>query len=719
MYGPCRALSPEEFGTFLKTFRSCLREPRNLLVKPGGTRKVSAMETHRIAATVATLLTLAAAQADVYMGLAVDKTHYQRNAFKLDFDSGELNLILRDGLVILDGACVIDPQLFFFGPSQIPPCPLGATGFVAQGDIDRDGIRDDNQYWSVLTVIPAFVVEPSRPELAQLFSAPPSKLPRPLPNFRDDSVVTFYDISTAAVTQYDQSRYELILRYGSIPQIETANLLGAIIGDGSLSVTVTGQDIVGSPLTIAVPVLALDLGNEAADKVRVALAAVPAITNFYTVGGAGNNIVLTEINPDGNDPTLNIDIQAGTAQGIGLPVPASFDTQLGSFTPGASAAKQMREELVDGQYTFTYPRLNFPDLNPVAIPVTITPIVEALDPASRSRNGFRFTSGTWDGDDYQLDPRLINEIDWTGNDRSNIRPGDQIYFSILNTAEDFITFPPTVPQNPVLLSNPTVQSYTLPPFFFEVGEEGVMNLDYRRNLPSNGVAYDVSERDFRAKVRMVDSYAGYAQVTLPLGTSKNDIAPTGNVDRDSMSNLEEFAFQFPTNEDINASAREQFVPGQSGFFGIVQEFNRVVTKVVNPIIDDEVQPTGPAAPFLDAQNHIVFEVPVRPRTGTTVKYDFLEAFPPAPNGKVKKPKKLKLKGNWEVTTREVQSTTAAIIEVKLVTADTRETVGFLTRPSADIINLTQEFLVLRSLNPVNPADPLPDLRVQVSSIPLK
>lgn len=704
----------------METFRSCLEDPRNLLVKPGGTLKVSAMETHRIAATVATLLTLAAAQADVYMGLGISKTHYQRNAFKVDFNSGELNLILRDGLVILDGACGIDPQLFFFGPSIIPPCPLGATGFIAAGDVDRDGIRDDNQYWSVLSVIPAFVIEPSRPELAQLFSAPPSKLPRPLPNFRDDSVVTFYDISTAAVTQYDQSRYELILRYGSIPQVETANVLGSIVGSGNLIVTVTGQDIVGSPLSIPVAVTALDLGSEAADKIRIALAATPAITEFYSVGGAGSNIVLTEVDPDGNDPTLNIDIQPGTAVGIGLPVPTSIDTRLGSFTLSTAAAKQMREELVNGQYTFTYPRLDFPDLNPVAIPVTVTPIVEALDPASRSRNGFRFTSGTWDGDSYQLDPRLINEIDWTGNDRSNIRPGDQIYFSILNPAEDFITFPPTVPQNPVLLSNPTVQSYTMPPFFYEVGDEGVMNLDFRRNLPSNGVAFDVSERDFRAKVRMVDSYAGYAQVTLPLGTPKNDIAATGNIDRDSMSNIEEFAFQFPTNEDINASAREQFVPEQSDFLGIVEEFSRVVNKVVNPIIDDEVQPVGPAAPFLDAENHIVFEVPIRPRTGTTLKYDFVEAFPPKkPGAKPKKPKKLKLKGNWEITSREEQVETNAIIEVRLVTVDTRETVGFETRASGDTVNLTREFLVLRSLNPVNPADPLPDLRVQVSSIPLK
>lgn len=677
------------------------------------------METHRIFATVASILSLAAAQADVFMGLGANKRYYQTSAYKLNFEEGDLSLILRDGLVIIDGACSVDPQLFFFNPSIA--CPLGATGFIAQGDVDRDGVRDDNQYWSVLSVIPAFVIEPSRPDLAQLFSAPPSKLPRPLPNFRDDSLVTFYDISTAAVTQYDQSRYELVIRYGSVPQVETATTQGLLNTGGFLDVVVSGQDIVGSPLTIPVEVFAGTGGAVVAGAIRAALNATPAVTDFYFVGGAGPNTVLTEKNPDGNDPTLNIALLPGTASGFGFPTPFSTNTTIGSFTLPAAAAKQMREELVNGQYIFTFPRLDSPELNPVAIPVTITSMVEALDPSSRSRNGFRFTSGTWDGDTYQLDPRLINVVEWTGNDRSNIRPGDQMYFSILNPAESFITFPPTIPENPVLLSNPTVQDYTIPPFFYEVGEEGVMNLDYRRQLPSNGVAYDVSERDFRAKVRMVDSYAGYAQITMPLGTSSNDIAPSGNVDRDSMSNLEEFAFQFPTNEDINASASEQFIPEDVFVLGlpdVVEEFSRVITKVSEPITNLAAQPAGPIGPFLDAENHVVFEVPFRPRTGTSLKYEFVQLTTDA-KGKVKS-KKIKPGTNWLTSFREVASVfPTPTVELKIVDAATRDVYLIVQRALETNVNLTQQFLVLRSANPVNPADPLPNIKVQISSVPLK
>jgi hypothetical protein len=683
------------------------------------------MKTRRTLLTLASLLTVQAAQADLIMNLSANKTHYQTGPQALRFEGGELDLFLRDGLVILD-ACAIHPQLFFFGPSNIPPCPLGATGFVATGDVDRDGVRDDNQYWSVASVIPAFVIEPSRPEIPQLYSGPPSKLPRPLQNFRDDAVVTFYDVSTAVVRQYDQSRYELIRPYGSVRQVETALALGNVLADGDIEVIVTGADIVGSPLTVSVPVLGPNplplpdgtpgqTGPEWAAAVRQVLGATPAITDFYSVGGAGNSITLSEIVPNGNDPTLNIDLQPGSAVVIGLPSSVSLNTTIGAFNAPVAALKQMNEEIVPGQYIFTFPRLGSPDLNPVAIPVTIVPNLEAVNPAARTRAGFRFTSGSWyketPGEDafYQMDPRLINKITWTGNDRTVIRPGDQFYFSILNDAEDFLLFPPTVPQNPVLLPIPTVQQYNLPPFFFDVGQTGVMNLRYQRNLRSNGVAGDFSQRRFRAKVLMVDSFNGFVQTTFPLGTTKRDLTPGGDVDKDGMSNVEEFAFQFPTNEDISASAREQFIPNGA------EEFFRVVTKVPNPVIDPASKPTAPAAPFLDAENHIVFEVPIRPRTGNTLRYNFVEVIP----GR-KKAKKIKLGVDYELLeNREVTSTIPVILEVKNVNA-ARETLSIELRTEPDEVILTQEFLVLRSKEPVaDPGAPLPDLRVTVGAATLR
>lgn len=683
------------------------------------------MQTHRIIATAASLASIAAlvplASAQyVRMDLGADQRYYQQSALKLVFDQGELNLELQDGVIILDGACVIDPQLFAFGPSDIPPCPLGATGFVAAGDIDRDGVRDDNQYWSILTIVPNVLVEPSRPELVELASAPPSKLPRPLQNFRDDSIVTFYNIREPGnVRQYDQTRYEFVRPYGSVPQVETAVALGMLTLGGTMEVTVTAAAIVGSPVVIPVDVQAFQTADQWAENVRVAIAANAAVTAAYTVGGLGANIVLTQINPSGNDGTLNIAMAPGTASGPGLPAPISLNTVSGSQVATPSGAqKQMAEEIVPGQYTFTFPRLGNPDLTPVAIPVNITPYIDPYGYGRGSRSGFRFTSGNWDSGYYQMDPRQITQIKWQGNTRGLIRPGDSIYFSILNEAEDFLTFPPTVPQSPVLLPTPVQQSYTMPPFFYEVGDEGVMNLQFQRNLPSNGIAYDVSFRQFRAKVRMVDSYLGYARITMPLGTGKRDLSPKGNVDHDSMGNIEEFAFQFPTNEDINASAKEQFVPDPNNPLG-VEEFNRVVTKVDNPIINPLVQPAGPSATSLDMDDRIYFEAPYRPRTGNTLKYSFVELV----TGKKgnKKGRKIKnLNKDWIVGFREELSSIDVIIEVKIIDPETGDVFAIQQRGAPMTVNLTQQFITLTSKNPVaDPLAPVPDLGVVVTPVTLR
>jgi hypothetical protein len=117
------------------------------------------MQTHRLVSTAATILglTLTAARADIYLELGINKRHVQTGGTALRFDHGELNLFLRDGIILL-APCSSDPQLFFYGPHL--GCPLGITGYIASGDFNRDGVRDDNQYWSIDSVTPAFPTGP-------------------------------------------------------------------------------------------------------------------------------------------------------------------------------------------------------------------------------------------------------------------------------------------------------------------------------------------------------------------------------------------------------------------------------------------------------------------------------------------------------------------------------------------------------------------------------
>jgi len=625
------------------------------------------------------------------MAVSVDKAFYQQDAFRLDFDQGRFDVRIRDGFVFL-APCAFDPSLFSIEPNLA--CPLGTTGLIATGDVDGDGFRDDSLYWSIDSVVRALIIEPARPDLVTLLAAPPSKLPRPLPAFIDDSLVIFYNIFRTDMEQLDVTRYFMTIRYGSVPQVETTNTLGGILTAGNLNVVITGRDIAGSPLSIPVAVAAGATGFDVAESIRLALDATPAVTNFYAVGGEvlggpdSTNISLTELVADGNDPTLNIAVFAGTATGDGLPIDFSQDTVEGAFKAPAAASKQMREELPTGTYIFSYPRLNNPDLgSPVIIPGTITPMIEALDRNTRSNSGFRFTSGKWDGDFYQMDPRLIHVVRWTGNDQSNILRGDQIYFSILNADEDFIDFPPLDTQNPVQLPDPTVQEYTLPPFFFAVGYEGVINVDFQRLLRTTGVAFDTSERDFRAKVRMVDSYDGFARTYYELGTSTALTPAGGDKDGDGVTNINEFGLEFPTIELIESLGLDPVTLG----FG-------------KPAANDaRKRPALPAA-ALDIDNHIVVRASVRPLSGTSLKYQFLQE---TTTGTKTRTKAIKAGRDWTIT-RVTESEQLVVRGVPI-------SAGLPPAP----VFVDHEYVVLRSVRPVaDPTAPLPTIKVVVNPLAL-
>ena len=194
------------------------------------------MQTQRLVSTAATILglTLTAARADIYMELGINKRHYQTGGSVVRFDHGELDLFVRDGIVIL-APCSSDPQLFFYGPHL--GCALGITGFIAVGDFNRDGVNDGGQYWSIDQVVPAVAIAPSFPQLCSLVSAPPSKLPRPLRIFNDGAVTVFHDLRTPQVTQYNLAFYEMIRRYGSVRQVETVVAAGTINVSGTLTVS--------------------------------------------------------------------------------------------------------------------------------------------------------------------------------------------------------------------------------------------------------------------------------------------------------------------------------------------------------------------------------------------------------------------------------------------------------------------------------------------------
>ncbi len=117
-------------------------------------------------------------------------------------------------------------------------------------------------------------------------------------------------------------------------QVETATIAGTITGSGNVSITVTGNLVVGSPLVIPVAVANLDTASQVAGKVRTALNLIAAITNFYTVGGSAETVSLTVITQAANDSTLNIASETGTASGL-TTVASSANTTAGVLGSGA------------------------------------------------------------------------------------------------------------------------------------------------------------------------------------------------------------------------------------------------------------------------------------------------------------------------------------------------------------------------------------------------
>jgi len=113
-----------------------------------------------------------------------------------------------------------------------------------------------------------------------------------------------------------------------VAQVETATAAGTIGTTGNATVTVTGARITGSPLAVSVAVVSGDTASVWAGKVRTALNATAAITSVYTVGGSTTSIVLTETDPENDDPTFNIALANGTCTGI-TAAPTSANTVTG------------------------------------------------------------------------------------------------------------------------------------------------------------------------------------------------------------------------------------------------------------------------------------------------------------------------------------------------------------------------------------------------------
>jgi hypothetical protein len=134
-----------------------------------------------------------------------------------------------------------------------------------------------------------------------------------LPNSGESITIKKTDSSANAITVVPDKGQSLD---NATQQVETATVIGAITQNGNATIVVTAAGMAGSPLTLSVPVLNGDAIATTGGKIRNVLSSTVDITDMFTVSGSGANVVLTQIEPSGNDATLNISIDNGTCTGL-------------------------------------------------------------------------------------------------------------------------------------------------------------------------------------------------------------------------------------------------------------------------------------------------------------------------------------------------------------------------------------------------------------------
>jgi hypothetical protein len=154
-----------------------------------------------------------------------------------------------------------------------------------------------------------------------------------------------------------------------------------------------------------------------------------------------------------------------------------------------------------------------------------------------------------------------------------------------------------------------------------------------------------------------------------------------------MTNINEFGLEFPTIELIESLGLN---PGILGF-GKPAANNARKTPVL------------PAA-ALDIDNHIVVKASVRPLSGTSLKYQFLQE---TTTGTKTKTKAIKAGKDWTIT-RVTESEQLVVRGVPI-------SAGLPPAP----VFVDHEYIVLRSVRPVaDPTAPLPTIKVVVTPLAL-
>lgn len=371
----------------------------------------------------------------------VNRTFFLTSPTASTYLTGSTNVTIIDGSITLSPCFQPSPEIIFPNPLF---CPLGTTAFIQAGDVNGDGVVDDRSFWSVASVIKSTIMEPYYPIGVTLSAAPPSKLTRPLGDFRDNSLGVFYNILGGSINLYDISSYRYNRQYD-----------------------------------------------------------ITLLANAY------------QLHADQWVPGVYV---------YSIPIKG----QINRFAP---------------------------------LRMTITSMVEA-NGFRKGLRGFGLNKINWANNAYELDPRLVSSLQWTGNTISNTIASDVVQFAMRNTDGD-IVYP--VPDTPYRLDSPYLTNLNILPYVFNKGDIGTSEISFSRNLATSGIASDTSTRRWAWNNRFIDTYKGHDLYEYRLtndaaisgikvaGNPAQLRAPGADYDGDGISNIMEYAFSQDDGDDASTT----------------------------------------------------------------------------------------------------------------------------------------------------------------------
>lgn len=218
------------------------------------------------------------------------------------------------------------------------------------------------------------------------------------------------------------------------------------------------------------------------------------------------------------------------------------------------------EQWVPGVYVYSVP-IKGQVGKFAALRMTITSMVEA-NGYRKGLRGFGLTGINWANNAYELDPRLISTLQWTGNTISNTIASDVVEFAMRNSDGD-IVYP--VPDTPYRLDTPYLTKLNILPYVFNKGDVGFSQMTFSRNLSTSVIARDTSTRSWAWSNRFIDTYKGHDlyeyrlanEAAIPgikvSGNPSELRAPNADYDGDGLSNVMEFAYTQDDGDDINTT----------------------------------------------------------------------------------------------------------------------------------------------------------------------